>query len=219
MRFVEVYGQMNFEPLQGDVFYMFMVDTQKKLLAYDTDELTGLPRQRRFLEHAEKYHNLCAITHSTPVYIYYDLSNFKMYNLNYGEANGDVVLQEVAALLEEKYPNGFVARAAEDHFLVLTDSFKYMEIAQDVLDSINTLRPQANIFGSAGICIMEEPFSTPEEGVNYAREACDSVRKESNVRIQVYSAELSKHLLTKAYVIDHIDEAVQNDWIKCLFSL
>ncbi len=218
VRFLEDYGQKVMDEKEGELFYVFVADMDRKLLAYDMDELTNLPRQHRFVSHAQNVHEAYSGTQKHPVYVYFDLSNFKMYNLNFGMHSGDVVLMDVAKILKDEYQDGFVGRAAEDHFLVMTDEENMVERAQSVLNRIDALEPEANIFCRAGICRLEEPFMKPSEAVNLAREACDNIRREAKEHIQVYSKEHSKSLMARAYATNNIDEAIAKGEIQVYYQ-
>ena len=54
--------------------------------------------------------------------LYFDVENFKLYNIHYGMSEGDKCLCEIGKILKKDFNTNKVARFSDDHFVVLTSS-------------------------------------------------------------------------------------------------
>lgn len=98
-----------------------MVQLQSKLLLLaNTDELTGLTNRRYFFDILER-EILCAKIKDNPLSVMiFDLDHFKSINDTYGHLGGDMILKQVAEMLQQSvYPLDVVARYGGDEFIVL----------------------------------------------------------------------------------------------------
>jgi diguanylate cyclase (GGDEF)-like protein len=108
-----------------------------------TDALTGLPNRRRFIEQLDL--ELARPSRDRIDVAFIDLDNFKAVNDRYGHADGDRLLQRLAAAIREVVrPDDFVARLAGDEFAVLfvaTDSQRLRSIAERFVRAISLVAP------------------------------------------------------------------------------
>ncbi|GEA12514.1 response regulator [Alteromonas sp. KUL49] len=94
-----------------------MIETIRKS-AY-LDPLTHIYNRRFLFEEGERIQR----THSTSdnfMVAMFDVDNFKSVNDTYGHKIGDHVLQEMAAIMQQKFPNDLVARYGGEEFTVLS---------------------------------------------------------------------------------------------------
>ncbi len=85
-----------------------------------TDELTGLPNRRSFLKALEREHQRCSRYHTVYTVLLLDIDDFKRINDNFGHAVGDVVLKQVANILQRNIRKVDIpCRYGGDEFLVL----------------------------------------------------------------------------------------------------
>lgn len=107
-----------------------------------TDYLTGLRNRNglydsfvRMLKESKKCGNRLDLA-----VLYIDLDNFKYYNDTFGHDVGDLMLKEVAAILNNiTSENGFAIRYGGDEFLILlenTDKEDAISKAQSILDAL-----------------------------------------------------------------------------------
>lgn len=83
------------------------------------DSLTGLFNRRAFYEHTEQMLRSAHRRHETMALMMLDLDHFKRVNDQFGHAEGDLVLQRVAAaLLATARENDIVARFGGEEFVV-----------------------------------------------------------------------------------------------------
>ena len=112
LRYMEIFCRTTTLPDYGHVTVVFVVDTEAKYLTYSIDRLTALPGQRRFLEYAAKWFKLTSMNPASPpiAILYFNLCDFKSYNIHFGLDAGDALLLHMAETLRECFPNDFIAR-------------------------------------------------------------------------------------------------------------
>ena len=101
-------------------------------MARSANPLTGLPGN--IVIEKEMAH--CIQSKAIYTVVYIDLDNFKAYNDVYGFENGDLVIKEIAAVLQEKAkPDGFVGHVGGDDFVMIfkrkIDNSLFAEIERD----------------------------------------------------------------------------------------
>ena len=85
-----------------------------------TDELTGIYNRKGFILAAQHSLNLCVRQDLPATLAYLDLSELKSINENFGHAEGDRVLNDIANLLKaECRPSDIFARLGADQFVSL----------------------------------------------------------------------------------------------------
>lgn len=85
-----------------------------------TDELTGLPNRRAFLERARQITAACERMHQPVTLAMIDIDNFKAINDRYGHAGGDAVLQQFAELAARHLRDAdLLARIGGEEFALL----------------------------------------------------------------------------------------------------
>ena len=172
-----------------------------------TDYLTGLKNRNGFYE---KVHGLIEESQARKdalnlAILYIDLDNFKYYNDTFGHDVGDLVLKEIAYILNESAgENGFAIRYGGDEFLiVLVHSNKEEAIAtaKMTLDTIlmkNGFVNEISSFLGKPVMIKREKMVSCSIGVSVSQNV-DSTRELSrlikNADSSLYSV---KHTTKKA---------------------
>jgi diguanylate cyclase (GGDEF)-like protein len=135
------------------------------------DQLTGLPNRTWFLDRLKQALEQSRLNSQSLAVLLIDLDHFRDVNDAFGYSVGDIVLQEVSALLASICgENEVLARMGDDQFgLLLTGSEsaeKAAQIAQKILDSFNLDQisvegSKTNICTSIGISVYppDEPNS------------------------------------------------------------
>jgi diguanylate cyclase (GGDEF)-like protein len=99
-----------------------------------TDELTGLPNRRFFLEHGERLCNRAARDKSPVCILLMDLDHFSEVNRQFGHPGGDHALASFASLTRRQLrPTDLIARYGGEEFCVLlqgTDEKEGVRIAE-----------------------------------------------------------------------------------------
>ena len=109
-----------------------------------TDELTGLPNRRFFLEHGERLCSRAARDNSPTSILVMDLDHFSEVNRQFGHAGGDHALATFASfVLGQLRPGDFIARYGGEEFCVLllaTNEEEAFQIAERLRGGVAGLK-------------------------------------------------------------------------------
>ncbi|MGN0954967.1 diguanylate cyclase domain-containing protein [Dialister sp.] len=192
-----------------------LMDTKRKM-----DPLTGLLKSGALLslmrEYAQKMES-GEITEK-PVFLYYDLINFRFLNIRYGMKAGDDFLREVGRILEMVFPEEETARLDGDHFAVFTGSSHLEERIHRSKNLIMHILSGSVVDCAIGACSWDDPALDAEVLWNRAKIACDDNKKQVNRDFSYYTAEMGEKLDIADYVVSHVDEAIQKDWIRVYYQ-
>ena len=183
-------------------------------VAEGLDPLTGLPHMHAFFKLAaeERQKPRDQEKDGELAVLYFDLINFKLFNLSYGITSADQFLRSMGRRLKESFADEVVAHLDGDRFAVLTNTIDLDERVEEARDNIQKAFPDS-VECSVGICIWDDHTISTEKICNNARIASDESRKEVGKYISYYSKETGEELETSAYVVSHLEEAIQKDWI------
>ena len=219
VKYLEDYGRMIEDKKLGPLFYVFLVEGQAKYLAYEQDDLTGFPGMRRFLQYSE---NVLDAVRNDPqnahyAYVYFNFTNLKHFNAVHGFEAGDAVLKKLAAVLRNVFPNNFISRFSEDHFVVCTEAQdldrRILNVWKDVeSDTENLMQLKAGIYH-----VTPSDVSSAVD-CDLAKYACDFIKDEPNRLFCVYKTGLEKDSEKTAYIVENLDRAISEGWIEPFYQ-
>ena len=185
-----------------------------------SDPVTGLPNRNYFNRFGEDKLHAIRTAEQTPALIFCDINAMKSYNSQYGYEKGDDLIRLVASLLRESFPEELLVRGSEDQLVLLvTLDNRDQLIAQ--LEEVNR-RVRQEAFGNttgiqAGIRVLQ-PSTTLLEAADQARHALRMIRSDLNTVCCFYSQVVEERYWQQLYVIQNIDKAVENGWIKVYYQ-
>ncbi len=191
-----------------------LTDVQKK------DSLTGLLNRKAFLEAANQVlQEMQNVDHDGYRFIHVNITNFKFYNVLQGIIGGDMILQMMAEQILDVEPNVLCSRWGQDHFVVMTrDDCQTIRSNMNVIAShFNERFGQYGMQVKAGVYSMEDCTQKADVACELAKLACDSIRQ-STETFCVYNEELHQRVESQTYVIQHIDEALNNQYIEVYYQ-
>ena len=193
-------------------------DNSNKMLYRDT--VTELPNLNYSRQFADEKITMLRLLEKQPMLLYTDVISMQSYNNQYGYAEGDILLRQIAAALEEAYPDGMVIRGSDDHFLVI-DEYRGEDALREEIRSINKKvleRAYGNAFGiRAGVCVIEAGKSATY-AIDAARRALQEIGNDLNIEYCVYSSSLDEQDWMQRYIIDTFDEAMEKHWIRAYYQ-
>ena len=167
-----------------------------------TDYLTGLRNRNGFYEKINriiKESNMSGTPLNLAI-LYIDLDNFKYYNDTFGHDVGDLVLKEIAMLLNDSArENGFAIRYGGDEFLIVlvnTNKEEALATARMTLDAIllkNGYISEISSFLGKQVIIKREKTLSCSIGVAVSK----------NVRSDEELSELIKNADSSLYSVKH----------------
>ncbi len=221
VRYLEDYGKLVEHPSLGLLYYVFLVDTDIKYLTYDVDKLTGLPGQKRFNEYASRLLKLMSLNKDAPkmVYIYLNISRFKIINIKYGIERGDRILKEVASILKDVFINDYISRFADDHFALLTVNERIKEKIEEISRRIMDIELIGNTIElKIGAFLVRDYNEKAEISVGYAQIACESIKYQAGEHFVYYTDELGRKINLQYYVVNNIEMAIEKGYIKVFYQ-
>ncbi len=238
IRYIEDFGHLLHGQNGKSYFYVFIIDVdldeylnrsrnsfaevQVLSTGNETDSLTGLFNMSIFYLRVQSLMVSPEYRRQEVAFIHFDITNFKLYNERYGFRNGDELLCAVAGILREYFSEGIVARFSDDHFVVCIASRDKEQIISLVDSSIQkVLRmddSNKRVRLKAGIYFIDDRFAEVGLACDHARLACNSVKGRHDINFCIYDELIREKLRKQQYVIDHIDEAIENDYIKVYYQ-
>ncbi len=221
IKYIEDFGQLVEDPVWGPLYYVFLIDSDQKMLTYDIDKVTGLPGGRRLRDYSHKMINIIGskATFNNFVYIYINLVHFKRFNIRYGIKAGDNLLKDLAHILKRAFPNNMVARLSDTNFAIFTDSSNVEERIKDLNQTVRDKYGYKDVLLKAGAYVIgEEDKHDLDTALDNARRACRELDYSEDVLYKIYDDEMKKSKRIYNYVVNHIDEAIEYGWIKAYYQ-
>ncbi|WP_051688674.1 sensor domain-containing phosphodiesterase [Butyrivibrio sp. AE2032] len=238
VRYVEDFGHLLHREDGKSFFYVYIVDVDKNeyfnknrnsfaeaeilTSTAETDELTGLLNMSFFYQKASILLGSHESWREDISFVHFDIPNFKLFNERNGFKLGDELLCDLAnAILSEFNVGSIISRFSDDHFVVCTvgnkndvvnkvvDVQKKMLLADDVNKKVRV---------KAGIYYMDDRRSEIGLACDHARLACNSIKNRHDINYCIYDEMLRDNLRRQQYVIDHIDEAIEKEYIKVYYQ-
>jgi diguanylate cyclase (GGDEF)-like protein len=171
----------------------------EKMIQYmaSHDDLTGLPNRALFRDRLDMAQNMALRNKAKLAILFIDLDGFKAVNDNYGHKIGDLLLQEVAKLLQATVrQSDSVARIGGDEFIILLNGINDKEDAAVVAEKILAAFRQpivlagqsAKVGTSIGISIFPDHGIDNEKLITYADDAMYGIKKSGKNAYAFYAA-------------------------------
>ena len=181
------------------------------------DELTGLMTYNYFLSECDKLIENDKEHGNKYAYLFLNVSSFKIYNDQKGYIAGNAFLRNVGEILSETFPNTFISRQADDHFVALVlnenliEKFDYIRARVRALDY--DIKP--NITIGYNIIIDDEHANVGVEKARYANSALKASGRNDYFQ---YDEKMHDHFNLVQYIVSHVDEAVEKGWIVAYYQ-
>ena len=199
-------AEKNYDLFKKDVFY--------------TDSLTGLPNLNYLHEYGEERIREARLEGKTTTVIFTDVYSMQSYNLHYGVKEGDELLRLVGREMKAQFPDALVIRAANDHFIAVTDLDSIEKIASGIEEADDNIRKKAHGVTSGircGICQVGDEMDVTD-ALDHARHALRRINNDMTRTWAVFSQEADNRYWRERYIIEHFDKALENGWIKIYYQ-
>ena len=237
VRYVEDFGHLLHNENGRSFFYVFIVDVDRneylnhsrnsyaeaEVLSrdQDTDPLTGLLNMSFFYHSVQKILNAHKGRRPDMAIIHFDIPNFKLFNERNGYRLGDQLLCDLSKILTSTFKDAVISRFSDDHFVVCTtlergDVLKAVDQAcKAVMQSED---PARRVRIKAGIYFMDDRMTEIGLACDHARLACNNIKGRHDISFCVYDDMLRDKLHKQQYVVDHVDEAIEKEYIKVYYQ-
>ncbi|MCR5785504.1 MAG: GGDEF domain-containing phosphodiesterase [Eubacterium sp.] len=190
------------------------VDDENDRLFRDT--LTGLHNFRYLRQFSDDRLQLLRSCQKQPVLIYININSLHDYNSQYGYSRGDALLQLYSALLREQFPDAMIARAVDDHFVII-DAFEDKDSILKKIKTINQKAQNAAYGKPLGIHVgvyKVDADTDAATAMDYARIAMKNIGDDLSTVCNFYSREQDVQYQKKRYILEHFTEAMEKEWIR-----
>ena len=184
-----------------------------------TDDLTGLPNLRKFEEEASEYAASSEKLGKHPIYLVFDITNFKTYNDRFGYSGGDLLLVRTGQIIKEAFPDEPVARESGDYFCALTNAEDFTERIDGIRRKLKEAYPEETYLDiKAGGYLSEYLSKDTRHAIDRARYALKKISGRSDIAFREYDQKMSRDYSLRQYVLNNIDKAVREGYIKVFYQ-
>ena len=183
------------------------------------DALTGLPNMTYFFELADEGCKALREKGMVPLILFMDICGMKGYNSKWGFSEGDNYIKEFGRVLTLHFSNENCARFGQDHFAVYTDAHDIehrLECLFAACEGIAAGKGALPI--RAGIYRVDSDQVEIGLACDRAKSACDVNRKARMSCFHYFNKEMLAASEKRQYVIDNLDRALQEKWIKVYYQ-
>ena len=178
------------------------------------DELTGLNNYRYFAELAEEQVKSLTERIGDHVFLFLDVHNFKAFNDQRGFEAGDRFLAAIGGYVSDVFGDSLCARQADDHFVVLTDTTKDLTARLNRLNALVHDYDSEILLGiNCGAYRLSSNREDPRMAIDRARYAAHLIKNRFQTVYAEYDKTMSEEYHKRLYVVNNIDNAVNNGWI------
>ena len=184
------------------------------------DKLTGLMSFEYFIlkvrERIERYN----IQKSDSVYLFINITNFKVYNDQKGFEQGNEFLKTIGQILSEIFNTySLICRQSDDHFVVFALNQGIEEKINLANERIKELEPDIKPGIMVGAYEVYNPQDDPRYCVEKARYSYSALKRHNTGKIILYYDEqMHDDYLMVQYVVTHIDEAIEKGYLKAYYQ-
>ena len=182
---------------------------------YDT--LTEIHNYRYYVDSVEKFLK-DSEDYQSYYYVFINIQNFKTYNDQMGFSQGTEFLRRFAKKIEELFNEYPCAREADDHFV----AFIHKDLFENKIKELNKFL-ENDLHGiylnlKAGVVSPRTQVEDINTSIDRARYAAGTIKNKYGVIYAIYDDKMHDSYKKKQYVINHLDEAIENGYIKAYYQ-
>lgn len=182
------------------------------------DELTGIHNMVYFRNEAEKLLNYVTTDRESIIFLFFDVENFKSYNEKYGFHAGNELLIKLAHMIDDAFKSSLVSRYSDDHFVVLTRSDGVQNVIGQLSGEVKKLQKEVHLELKCGAYKPVGDEADISLACDRARFACNSIKKHYDRTLRLYDKSLEDKFHLKQYIVNNIDTAIENNYIKVYYQ-
>ena len=184
------------------------------------DRLTGLMSFEYFITQISDRIQKYDIQKGNSVYLFINITNFKVYNDQKGFQQGNEFLKKVGEILSEEFNEySLISRQSDDHFVIFTINMKVRDKVFSINQKIQALEPDIKPGIMVGAFEVYNPQEDPHYSVEKARYAFSALKARNNGDLMMYyDDQMHDDYLMVQYVVTHIDEAIEKGYLKAYYQ-
>ena len=177
------------------------------------DRLTGLWNYNYFSELASKAIGELKSDVSENVLLFVDVHNFKAFNDQRGFEAGDRFLVAIGGYVSDVFSDSLYGRQADDHFVVMTKRAGLEERLGVLNERVSAYDDEILLGINCGGYRLNASGEDPRNCIDRARYAAHLIKNRFQTVYIEYDEKMSEAYRKRLYVINNIDNAVENGWI------
>ncbi|MBP5193178.1 MAG: EAL domain-containing protein, partial [Clostridia bacterium] len=177
------------------------------------DALTGLYNYGYFTELAKNDIESLTGNFSENVLLFIDVHNFKAFNDQRGFEAGDKFLVAIGKYISDVFDDSLCARQADDHFVVMTKTGELNEKLHALNDMVRGYDDEILLGINCGAYHLSSNAEDPRVAIDRARYSSHLIRNRFQTVYAEYDKTMSEDYRKRLYIINNIDNAVNNGWI------
>ena len=193
-------------------------DMKQPLQASRYDYLTMLPSMTWFFELAETGKDEVEKRGGRPALVYMNFSGMKYYNMHYGFAEGDRLLQDFAGLLADTFTAEHCSRFGADHFVIYTEEDGLEYKLDQLFHDWEQMKNGNPLPLHAGIYLRQDEPIHISIACDRAKAACISLGERYESSYCYYNLVHSDDDEKKRYIVESFDRALHEGWIQVHFQ-
>ena len=155
------------------------------------------------------------IQHS--IYLFTNIANFRIINSQKGFDEGDKVLREIGLRFEKAFPNDLVARQSDDHFIIFTENVNLENKIKTLDEIVKKASGGLYVLLKVGGYVPMEG-ENPNKSIDKARYACNMIKRMPETNYLEYDEKINDVFIKRQYIVNHLDEAIENGWIRAFYQ-
>lgn len=181
------------------------------------DYLTGMPSISYFFDLANAGKEAMYAKGIRPVMLFFDINGMKYYNDKHGFAAGDKLIRSLANLLTDYFGSERCSRFGSDRFAVFSEDDGIETKLYKLFSEWNGTSPENP---PVRIGIYRDCFGDVHAGTacDRAKMACDAIKNIRSSAFNYFSEDLLNSLKSRQYIIENLDTAMENGWIKVYYQ-
>ena len=177
------------------------------------DQLTGLYNYSYFSELAQEAIRGMTGDPTDNVLLFIDVHNFKAFNDQRGFEEGDRFLCTIGRHISDVFADSLYGRQADDHFVVLAKTEGLTEKLNALNDLVSDYDDEILLGINCGGYHLNASDEDPRICIDRARYAAHLIKNRFQTVYIEYDKTMSEAYRKRLYVINNIDNAVENGWI------
>ena len=177
------------------------------------DGLTGMYNYGYFSELAKQRIADVKENIGDNVFLFIDVHNFKAFNDQRGFEEGNRFLITIGRYIEEIFGDSLCARQADDHFVVLTQAKDLRERLDKLNGFVHSYDEEILLGINCGAYHLNNSSEDPRLAIDRARYAAHLIKNRFQTVYAEYDKTMSEAYHKRLYVVNNIDNAVNNGWI------
>ncbi|MBO4285898.1 MAG: EAL domain-containing protein, partial [Bacilli bacterium] len=183
------------------------------------DTLTGLLSFEYFNSLVRQKIDSENIKEDEYAYLFMNIKNFKVYNDQKGFEEGNVFLKRFGEFLSEAFPEGLITRQSDDHFVLFVKNEELHKRLVAVNKKTEKQEPDIRPSIKVGGYPFRDSVEDTHLSIEKARYALDVLEDRAGNEIFIlYDKELHENYRMAQYVVNHIDTAIKEGWLKAYYQ-